>query len=32
VGGAVAGLVGQPLGGLLTTFDWRWVFTINLLV
>ena len=30
VGGAVAGLVGQPLGGLLTTFDWRWVFTINL--
>jgi DHA2 family methylenomycin A resistance protein-like MFS transporter len=30
VGGAVAGLVGQPLGGLLTTIDWRWVFTINL--
>ena len=30
VGGAVAALVGQPLGGLLTTFDWRWVFTINL--
>jgi DHA2 family methylenomycin A resistance protein-like MFS transporter len=30
VGGAVAGLVGQPLGGVLTTFDWRWVFTINL--
>ena len=30
VGGAVAGLVGQPLGGLLTTYDWRWVFTINL--
>ena len=30
VGGAVAGLVGQPLGGLLTTFDWRWVFIINL--
>jgi DHA2 family methylenomycin A resistance protein-like MFS transporter len=30
VGGAVAGLVGQPLGGLLTTHDWRWVFTINL--
>ena len=30
VGGAVAGLVGQPLGGLLTTFDWRWIFTINL--
>lgn len=30
VGGAVAGLVGQPLGGLLTTYSWRWVFTINL--
>ena len=30
VGGAVAGLVGQPLGGLLTTLDWRWVFTMNL--
>lgn len=30
VGGAVAGLIGQPLGGLLTTLDWRWVFTINL--
>ncbi len=30
VGGAVAGLVGQPLGGLLTTVDWRWVFLINL--
>ena len=30
VGGAVAALVGQPLGGLLTTVDWRWVFTINL--
>src|SRR6478609_4268668 len=30
VGGAVAALVGQPLGGLLSTFDWRWVFTINL--
>ncbi len=30
VGGAVAGLVGQPLGGLLTTYNWRWVFTINL--
>ena len=29
VGGAVAGLVGQPLGGLLTTLDWRWVFLIN---
>jgi len=30
VGGAVAGLVGQPLGGLLTTVDWRWIFAINL--
>ncbi len=30
VGGAVAGLLGQPLGGLLTTIDWRWVFIINL--
>jgi len=30
VGGAVAGLVGQPLGGLLTTYNWRWVFMINL--
>ncbi len=30
VGGAVAALVGQPLGGLLTSVDWRWVFTINL--
>jgi DHA2 family methylenomycin A resistance protein-like MFS transporter len=30
VGGAVAGLIGQPLGGVLTTVDWRWVFTINL--
>jgi DHA2 family methylenomycin A resistance protein-like MFS transporter len=30
VGGAVAALVGQPLGGLLTTADWRLVFTINL--
>lgn len=29
VGGAVAALVGQPLGGLLTTLDWRWVFTVN---
>jgi DHA2 family methylenomycin A resistance protein-like MFS transporter len=28
-GGAVAGLVGQPLGGVLTTLDWRWVFLIN---
>jgi DHA2 family methylenomycin A resistance protein-like MFS transporter len=30
VGGAVAGLLGQPLGGVLTTVDWRWVFAINL--
>jgi MFS transporter, DHA2 family, methylenomycin A resistance protein len=30
VGGAVASLLGQPLGGLLTSLDWRWVFTINL--
>ena len=30
VGGAVAALVGQPLGGLLTTADWRLVFTVNL--
>ena len=30
VGGAVAGLIGQPLGGLLTTVDWRWVFGINI--
>ncbi|MBU2661931.1 MFS transporter [Actinoplanes bogorensis] len=30
VGGAVAALIGQPLGGLLTTIDWRWVFIINL--
>lgn len=30
VGGAVAGLLGQPLGGLLTTLNWRWVFAINL--
>jgi len=29
VGGAVSGLVGQPLGGLLTTLDWRWVFVLN---
>jgi len=29
VGGAVSGLVGQPLGGLLTTVDWRWVFLVN---
>ncbi|GIM91027.1 MFS transporter [Paractinoplanes toevensis] len=30
VGGAVAALVGQPLGGLLTTVDWRLVFIVNL--
>ncbi|WP_436532651.1 MFS transporter [Actinoplanes sp. HUAS TT8] len=30
VGGAVAALVGQPLGGLLTTLDWRLVFVVNL--
>ena len=30
VGGAVAALVGQPLGGLLTTLDWRLVFLVNL--
>lgn len=30
VGGAVAALIGQPIGGLLTTVDWRWVFIINL--
>jgi DHA2 family methylenomycin A resistance protein-like MFS transporter len=30
VGGAVAALVGQPLGGLLTTVDWRLVFLVNL--
>jgi MFS transporter, DHA2 family, methylenomycin A resistance protein len=30
VGGAVAALVGQPLGGAITTVDWRLVFTINL--
>jgi DHA2 family methylenomycin A resistance protein-like MFS transporter len=30
VGGAVAALIGQPLGGLLTTLDWRWVFGINI--
>lgn len=30
VGGAVAGLLGPPLGGFLTAVDWRWVFTINL--
>lgn len=29
VGGAVAALVGQPLGGLLTSVDWRWIFMIN---
>ena len=30
VGGAVAGAVGPALGGLLTTWDWRFVFAINL--
>lgn len=30
VGGAVAGTIGPILGGLLTTFDWRLVFAINL--
>lgn len=30
VGGAVAGLIGQPVGGLLTALSWRWVFAINL--
>ena len=30
VGGALAALIGQPLGGLLTTLDWRWVFGINI--
>ncbi|WP_422935473.1 MFS transporter [Sinomonas sp. P47F7] len=30
VGGAVAGAVGPLLGGLLTTWDWRLVFAINL--
>jgi DHA2 family methylenomycin A resistance protein-like MFS transporter len=30
VGGAVAGAVGPTLGGLLTTWDWRFVFAINL--
>jgi DHA2 family methylenomycin A resistance protein-like MFS transporter len=30
VGGAIAGLVGQPLGGVLTTLDWRLVFGINI--
>ncbi|WP_328291687.1 MFS transporter [Kineococcus sp. NBC_00420] len=29
VGGAVAGLLGQPLGGFLTSLDWRWVFLVN---
>nr|WP_275263110.1 MFS transporter [Kineococcus radiotolerans] len=29
VGGAVSALVGQPLGGLATSIDWRWVFSIN---
>ncbi|MDQ1513071.1 MAG: transporter, family, methylenomycin resistance protein [Microbacteriaceae bacterium] len=30
VGGAVAGALGPPIGGLLATFDWRLVFWINL--
>lgn len=30
VGGAVAGAVGPVLGGLLTTFNWRLVFAINI--
>ena len=29
VGGAVAGLLGQPVGGFLTSLDWRWVFLVN---
>ncbi|NAZ81565.1 MFS transporter [Kineococcus sp. R8] len=29
VGGAVSAVLGQPLGGLLTSVDWRWIFTIN---
>ncbi|HVI38802.1 MAG TPA: MFS transporter [Gaiellales bacterium] len=28
-GGAVAAALGPLLGGVLTTFDWRWVFAIN---
>jgi MFS transporter, DHA2 family, methylenomycin A resistance protein len=30
VGGAVAGTVGPVIGGLLTSVDWRLVFTINI--
>ena len=30
VGGAVAAALGPLLGGVLTTFDWRWVFGINI--
>jgi DHA2 family methylenomycin A resistance protein-like MFS transporter len=30
VGGAIAGAVGPSVGGLLTTWDWRLVFGINL--
>ncbi|MDH2442617.1 MFS transporter [Amnibacterium sp. CER49] len=30
VGGAIAGTVGPPLGGLLAAVDWRLVFAINL--
>ena len=29
VGGAIAGTVGPPLGGVLATFDWRLVFAIS---
>jgi DHA2 family methylenomycin A resistance protein-like MFS transporter len=29
VGGAVAAALGPLLGGVLTTFDWRWVFGVN---
>lgn len=30
VGGAIAGTVGPPLGGILASLDWRLVFAINL--
>jgi DHA2 family methylenomycin A resistance protein-like MFS transporter len=30
VGGAVAAALGPLVGGVLTTFDWRWVFGINI--
>lgn len=30
VGGAVAAALGPLLGGVLTTFDWRWVFGVNI--